>query len=725
MRFVHPQYLFFLFAVLVPLIVHLIKLRRYRREYFSNVRLLKQIQQEQKKSARLREYLVLACRMLTIAGLVTAFAQPYVPRDGDSEAGSSCRRMISIYLDNSFSMQAPSASMPKSERAKAYVRSILESLSPDAPVQLVTNDFLGQQQQFCQAGDLLEKLSGIEVSPFSVSFEEVRARQQALFEAESVPESARVCYYVSDFQKSFLPVPMQRRRDSLASWVFVPVEGSDYANVSLDSVAVEIPVLQAGREIGLHVFMTNRSDKEQFQMPLRLFVDDRQVGAYPVDFRPGERVETRIPFRLESAGIHAACLEIADYPVEFDNTLYFSLDLIGKLPVLHLFSEQPSSAVAKVFQHDSSFLYQAVDISRLDYSRIESARLVVAEGLRAMPSALESALAAFVRNGGSLFLVPEAPLGMQDASGEAYRPASDVLLQDLLGEGFQAFREIEAPLRWLNREHPVFALALEDEGKNASSSSSASAESLPYVKAAYGIPAGTGAYASLLGFRLPQAGGRQSEAGRDFLRAYAVGDGWLYVLASPLDPACSDFTSHYTFVVSLLNMAFCQGMQHPLYNTLGTRQVLPLPSYLFREEKALYHVYSLDGTFDFMPEIRRRGPESALLLHGGLRQAGNYGLASVPAGSDRAPQEYACIWPLSFNYDRAESARDCWSVQELQDWIGLYGDDRICLLRPEKAGIGESMARMERGKELWKVFLIFALVFALAEAVALRKPALR
>ena len=734
MRFVHPQYLFFLFAVIVPLIVHLFKLRRYKREYFSNVRLLQQIQQEQKKSAQLREYLVLACRMLTIVCLVLAFTQPYIPRDEADAYGrqSHHETMASVYLDNSFSMQAPASSMRKLDQAKAYVRSILENLPPDASVQLLTNDFSGQQQQFYQVGELMDNLSVVETSPFSPAFEEIRARQQALFDAESVPESARICYYVSDFQKSVWPLPMRRRPDSLAAWVFVPVEGPDYANVSLDSVALEAPVLQAGREIGLHVFLQNHSDKEQYQMPLRLFVDGRQIGAYPADLEPGEPLDIRIPFRLENAGIHTAYVEVPDYPVEFDNRLYFSLNLADKLPVLHLYSTQASAAVSKVFQNDSSFLYQAVDIARLDYSRIASARLVVAEGLRSMPSALESALADFVRKGGSLLLIPEGPVFVADAKDEdangkasaaSFHSASDGLLKKLIGSGFRDFRQIDAPLRWINREHPVFALALGDADRE-NVSAGAGNEQMPYVKAAYGMPMGGGAYVPLMSLRSPQAGAGQNEAGRDVLRAYAVGSGWLYLLASPLSPDYSDFTAHYTFVVSLLNMALCQGGQQPLYNTVGSRDPLYLPSRLFQGKEWLYHLYSLDGKFDFMPEVRHRGAETVLLTHGQPVEAGSYGLAAEPAGSDRNPQEYECLWPLSFNYSRAESDKDCWSAEELQSWIERYGDARTYLLRPDKTDMGESLARIERGKELWKVFLIFALVFALAETMALRKTSL-
>lgn len=731
MRFVHPQYLFFLLAILVPLIVHLFKLRRYKREYFSNVRLLRQIQQEQRKRAKLREYFVLACRILTIVCIVLAFAQPYVPQD-ESEHRNEYKAVFSIYLDNSFSMQAPAEDFSRVNQAKAYACSLLESMHSDASVQLLTNDFSGWQQQFYQPAELIRKIAGIGLSPFSPGFEEIEARQHALFDAASIPSSSCFFYYISDFQKSTWNFPLQKRKDSLVSQVFIPIEGRYQSNVSLDSIALESPVLQPGREIGLRVFLSNHSDKEQIQMPLRLFVDGRQIGAYPIDFKPEERVETKIPFRLEAPGFHTAYVEVADYPVEFDNRLFFSLNLEERLIVLHLWAGTASSSIAKVFQEDSSFLYQSFDIAQLDYGCLEKARLVIVEGLESMPTALESALESFVRKGGNLLLIPAAPSGLAlaDEPGNAVgrtsaaEGVSKSFLSDMLGDGLHPFHSIEDRLRWINRDHPLFSLALANAGQGEENEIRMN-EAFPYVKAAYGLPfSPKGAYVSLMSFDLPQAGNGDSRKRQDFLRAYPVGNGWLYLLAAPLSLDYSDFANHYTFVVSLLNMALLQGGEMPLYYTIANRNTFYLPSALFKEQDLLYHIYSLNGTVDFMPEIRRRGIEAVLLFQDEVRQAGNYGLAGEPAGSSKVPQEYDCLWPLSFNYSRAESSKDCWSAEELQSWIERYGDARTYLLRPDKADMGESLARIERGKELWKVFLIFALVFALAETIALRKTSL-
>ncbi|MFN5705890.1 MAG: BatA domain-containing protein, partial [bacterium] len=80
MNFVYPSFLFALSAIAIPIIIHLIQLRKYKRLYFSNVKFLQNIEQEQRKSNKLKNLLILLVRILTIICLVLAFAQPYIPQ---------------------------------------------------------------------------------------------------------------------------------------------------------------------------------------------------------------------------------------------------------------------------------------------------------------------------------------------------------------------------------------------------------------------------------------------------------------------------------------------------------------------------------------------------------------------------------------------------------------------------------------------------------------------
>src|SRR6187431_3204710 len=107
MLFTYPAFLFALSALSIPIIVHLFNFRRFKKIYFTNVRFLKEIKQDTRNRSRLKHLLILASRILAVIFLVLAFAQPFIPAKG-SKAVAGAKR-VSVYIDNSFSMDAISS----------------------------------------------------------------------------------------------------------------------------------------------------------------------------------------------------------------------------------------------------------------------------------------------------------------------------------------------------------------------------------------------------------------------------------------------------------------------------------------------------------------------------------------------------------------------------------------------------------------------------------------
>ena len=105
MEFLNPAFLYGLSALAIPVLIHLFNLRRYRKEYFTNVRFLSQIQLETKKRSKLKQLLILASRLLAITCIVMVFAQPYIPSALQHNRKAN-HQAISIYVDNSYSMEA-------------------------------------------------------------------------------------------------------------------------------------------------------------------------------------------------------------------------------------------------------------------------------------------------------------------------------------------------------------------------------------------------------------------------------------------------------------------------------------------------------------------------------------------------------------------------------------------------------------------------------------------
>src|ERR1700735_3229008 len=103
MHFLYPAFLFALFTLAIPLLIHLFNFRKYQKVYFSNVQFLKQVNEQQSSRRNLKERLILAARILALTFLVLAFARPYFSNQKTISAGT--QQAVSIFVDNSYSMQ--------------------------------------------------------------------------------------------------------------------------------------------------------------------------------------------------------------------------------------------------------------------------------------------------------------------------------------------------------------------------------------------------------------------------------------------------------------------------------------------------------------------------------------------------------------------------------------------------------------------------------------------
>src|ERR1700733_10748576 len=98
-------YRFFLWALTalsLPMLIHLFNFRRYKTVYFPNGRFLKEVKKKTDSRSQLKHLPILLARLLALASLVLAFAQPYIKEKNTKVL--SGKRAVSIYVDNSFSM---------------------------------------------------------------------------------------------------------------------------------------------------------------------------------------------------------------------------------------------------------------------------------------------------------------------------------------------------------------------------------------------------------------------------------------------------------------------------------------------------------------------------------------------------------------------------------------------------------------------------------------------
>lgn len=392
MSFNFPQFLWALTALAIPIIIHLFNFRRTTRIFFSNTQFLKQVKQETTQKRRLKQYLVLASRLLFLFFLVLAFAQPFLPA---REQLTSQRNLV-LYLDNSYSMSTPVGDKLRAlDAAVNYVREIVELFPAETRFKLLTNDFAPFSNSFKSRAEILDQLTQVRVSPISRSFQEVIKR---------LGTGNQTVFWISDFQASTLGSEFVL--DSTWQVRLVPIEYQSVSNVYVDSVWLDNPFIIGGEENSIRVRLHNDGPRTVEGLVTRLTINNQQAATSTVTLQPNSQAETSFDLSGGMRGYNPVVFSFSDYPVSFDNEFYFTLNYSGRLNVVEIKPDARTTYVESVYGNRQLFNFRSYSVSNVDYSVMSAADLVVVTGLDKMDAALTAALQQYRTNQGTLLVIP-------------------------------------------------------------------------------------------------------------------------------------------------------------------------------------------------------------------------------------------------------------------------------------------------------------------------------
>ncbi len=678
MQFVHPYFLFGLAAVALPVIVHLFNFRKFKRVFFTNVRFIKDIQLETRRQSRLKHLIVLALRILAIICLVFTFAQPFIPLTSLS-LQSAQGSYISIYTDNSFSMEAHNDEGTLLETARKKAGEIAAAFGAGDKFQLLTNDFEGLHQRFVQREEFQELLAGIRISPSSRKLSDVVKRQQDLMKNDG--GRTKNLYLISDFQKSitdFTNFP----KDTSLHYFLVPLKAHPAANISVDSCWFSSPVHQSGKKVKLFVLVKNHAPQACENIPLKVLVNGNQKAATSFSLPPLSEATLEISYQEAGPGQHFGTIEIADNPIIYDDTFFFTYTVSADIPVLVIDQGTPNIYLSALLKNDSSFRYQRQSYNNLDVSAFGRFHFIILDGLPVVSSGLVQELQRFVSKGGSLLINP--PVRME---GESYQR----FLMALQAPQYGPLSRRAQRVNDLALGHPMFQDVFDHLPEKMD---------LPAVFTWYPIRSGVSGHHEWL---------MRMQDNQTFLGVSRSGDGRIYQLASPLGPTGSTFQQHALFVPVLYKMALLSQPNPRLWYTLGADEKIPYPLGSGDGDQVI-KIRQHKGKAEFIPEVNGRDGASGLFVHQQIREAGHFEVIG--------PQENHS--GLAFNYARTESRQDTYTAEELKEQCDRAGLQNVSLVDQPDRNLTEVIRDLYSGIKLWKLFIILALLFLAAEVCILR-----
>lgn len=678
MNFLFPGFLVALAALAVPVIIHLFRFRRFKKVYFTNVSLLREVNITRKNRQQLKHLLVLLMRALALAALVFAFAKPYL--DSAPGAAKPGTRYVSIYLDNSYSMDREGENGNLLNRAKQMAEEIAQAYAPTDKFQLVTNDFEGRHARFYPREEFLDLLAETDFSPTGRKLSEVVNRERDLLKKEA-GDAAKRLYLIGDFSEAVTDVD-QITPDSAVALSLLPLKAQITANVYVDSVWLQTPNTGVNIPLTLKYRLRNTGELDAEDVPVKLFVNGEQKTPTTLTVPGKGMAEGELFFTAVKPGPQNGKVLIEDNSLGFDNEFYFSFAVAQTLNVLVLNENGSTKAAEKVFGGDEYFKLSVYNASATDYSRFPEQNLVVLNGITTASGGLVTELKKYADAGGNLLLLPGTNADVNSLN----------QLTTALGvPGFGPLRGGQFKAERVNTEGPFFADIFESVPKNPD------------------LPAATRYY--------PITGGGNTETvirlnTGDPLYGYTVrpNGSKVFVSAVPLDDAATNFHRHALFVPVLIKTAFLSQRTGPLFYYAGsyTPAEIAVPANL-RDDDAVKWVQTETG-YEFIPEQRRN--MGRLLFYPGeyLEQAGNY---RVMAGADE-------IASVAYNYPRTESETDFYAPEQLKAQLEKAKLPYAELLESTGDSLKKSIEDRENGSTLWKWLAVAALLFLLSEVVLLR-----
>jgi len=425
MQFKHPEILYFLFLLLIPIIIHLFQLRRFEKVPFTNVQFLKNVIIQTRKSSQLKKWLTLITRLLLFAAIIFAFAQPYF---SESE-GLNVKTETVVYLDNSFSMQAKGS---KGELLKRSIQDILNALDDNDEITLFTND-----NTFIKATrkSLSNELLQLNYSPNQLDYDAVILKGEKLFSKDEA--STKNLVLLSDFQTNNTILNDEVNEQYTLN--LVQLQAVTTKNVSIDSVYIS---KEAPSSFELTVTISGNEDVNDISVAL--YNDDLLLAKSAIND------SKQALFTLPTNTIINGKVTIEDSGLNFDNTMYFNINSRDKINVLTINSSE-NNYLKRIFT-ENEFNYKETAFDKLNYNEIGDQNLVVLNEINNIPVSLINSINSFITNGGSILIIPSNEISLNSYN-QLFNYNSEI-------------NTIEKRITTINYSHPLLDQVFDKEISN-------------------------------------------------------------------------------------------------------------------------------------------------------------------------------------------------------------------------------------------------------------------
>ena len=638
MQFKHPELLYALLLLVIPLIVHLFQLRKFKSVPFTNVAFLKELTIQTRKSSQIKKWLTLVIRMLLLASIIIAFAQPFI---SNSDSFNTKSETV-IYLDNSFSMQSPGLN---GSLLNTAIQDIIENIDENEQLSIITNDInFNKTTLKAIKNDLIQ----LHYSPNQINYNAAVLKGKKIFSTDK--NSLKNLVLVSDFQQK--NEPLRLTNDSLVNIRLVQLQPSNSGNITIDSVYITKTTVE---NLELTVQLKNQGTPIE-TLPVSLYNEDKLIAKTAIAIT----TEGSTTFTIPANTLFNGRLVIEDRNLQYDNVLYFNNDKREKINILSI-NNANDTFLQKIYTEDE-FNFTSVDYQSLNYNSINQQNLIVLNELQEVPNSLITVLKSFTDTGGQLLIIPANNITINNYN---------QLFNNYGLSNFGALNSLEKKITTINYDHPLLDNVFDKRVSNFQ---------YPKVERFYANT--TNSTFSILNY----------EDGTSFLAK----NGPAFRFSAALQNDNSNFKNSPLIVPILYNIGKQSLKTGHLYYTIGETNTIDISTKLKQDDILTL----VKGTRSIIPLQKMYSNKVELITDSYPDMAG---IVSVK-------NKETFLKNLSFNFNRDESDLNYINTEDV---MGFSINNSV-------ASALKDIKSATNVNELWKWFVIFAVVFLIIEMLILK-----
>lgn len=531
MSLAFPWFLFALFALIIPILIHLYNWRQYKKVQFPDISMLEHIVMETKKYAKIKHWKILLSRLLLLTLLVFAFTQPFWTSNQKEN------HQYILYIDNSYSMSFGKGQKNKLEQSKEASLQFIKQLPAQAQVKVLSNN---EHSDWLPSKDAISFINQIN---FSTQFGSLNR----VFNNLEAPCNV---YIFSDLQAGTLLLDSNDVlfNNEQHQVYFIPNTYLPEHNIYFDSVYFLQPNIDIKKPNPIVVQLKNAVDSS-VTTRLQVYQQGKTTSFTTIDEQESSSTDT-LQLMFNDEPWQELMFTIAGDQVGFDDTFRMSIQNKAAQNIVLLNEGAPNNYLQTALQTFEKYQIHNNNIANPGIRNIQ-ANLIILQNVSHISNDLLRQLENWWSEGKHIVLFPSEQLPTSNFNNTIGR---------LSGIVMESWEQEPQTVYSLLQQHPIFAASFEKLSDQLT---------LPITQKRIKVNASLkSSPQNLMSFR----------DGLPYLSTYKIGNGQFTLLSAPLNTQVNNFATSEYFAPFLYNIAQQSGAQSSYTIQANDAQAILVPN---------------------------------------------------------------------------------------------------------------------------------------------------